>query len=84
MVRTIPSTLHRCVKFEWGRIEVTIRGELSHPIHSVNSIPITDELDEDTFHILEIMQAIRVSRASGGKIVKCSKNGCIGNVEVWL
>ncbi|KAK4713618.1 hypothetical protein R3W88_019525 [Solanum pinnatisectum] len=61
MARAVPSTLHQCVKFEWGRTEVTIHGELSHPILSVNSIPVTDELDGATFHTLEIMQVVRVN-----------------------
>ena len=84
MARAVSFTLHQCVKFEWGRTEVTIHGELSPPIPFANSIPTSGELERATFHILEIMQAIRVSRANGGKIVKCSKNDCIGNVEVWL
>ncbi|KAH0720400.1 hypothetical protein KY284_005430 [Solanum tuberosum] len=61
MARAVPSTLHQCVKFEWGRTKVTIHRELSHPILSVNSIPVADELDGATFHTLEIMQAIKVS-----------------------
>ncbi|KAG5595598.1 hypothetical protein H5410_036830 [Solanum commersonii] len=46
------------------RAKVTIHGELSHPIHSINSIPVTDELDGTTFHTLEIMQAIRVNEGA--------------------
>ncbi|XP_049400009.1 uncharacterized protein LOC125864121 [Solanum stenotomum] len=72
MVRAVPSTLHQCVKFEWGHTEVTIHGELSHPIHSVNSIPITDELDGATFHTLEIMQAIRVNEGAEPEETKLS------------
>ncbi|KAG5570823.1 hypothetical protein H5410_060589 [Solanum commersonii] len=34
---------------------------LSHPILSVNSILVTDELDGATFHTLEIMQVVRVN-----------------------
>uniref|UniRef100_A0A0V0H2I2 Putative ovule protein n=1 Tax=Solanum chacoense TaxID=4108 RepID=A0A0V0H2I2_SOLCH len=71
MARAVPSTLHQCVKFEWGHTEVTIHGELSHPIHSVNSIPVTDELDGATFHTLEIMQAIRVNEGAEPKIPSC-------------
>ncbi|KAG5580219.1 hypothetical protein H5410_050846 [Solanum commersonii] len=37
------------------------RAGANHPIHSINSIPVTDELDEATFHTLEIMQAVRVN-----------------------
>ncbi|KAG5581202.1 hypothetical protein H5410_051829 [Solanum commersonii] len=43
-----------------GRTAVTIHGELSHPILSVNYIPVADELDGATFQTLETMQAIRV------------------------
>ncbi|KAG5614982.1 hypothetical protein H5410_014806 [Solanum commersonii] len=42
------------------REEFTIHGELSHPILSVNSISMADELDRATFHTVEIMQAVRV------------------------
>ncbi|XP_049358814.1 uncharacterized protein LOC125823480 [Solanum verrucosum] len=72
MARAVPSTLHQCVKFEWGHTEVTIHGELSHPIHSVNSIPVTDELDGATFHTLEIMQAIRVNEGAEPEDTKLS------------
>ncbi|KAK4729788.1 hypothetical protein R3W88_022776 [Solanum pinnatisectum] len=64
MARSVPSTLHQCVKFEWGRIEVTILGELSHPIIYLNSIQVTDELDGATFHTLEMMQVVRVNEES--------------------
>ncbi|KAH0764884.1 hypothetical protein KY285_000755 [Solanum tuberosum] len=64
MARAVPSTLHQCVKFEWGCTEVTIYRELRHPIHYVNSIPVTDELDGATFHTLEIMQAINVNEGT--------------------
>ena len=60
MARVVPSTLHQYVMFEWGRTYVTIHGELSHPILSINSIRVTDELDIVTFHTLEIMQVVRV------------------------
>ncbi|XP_055803394.1 uncharacterized protein LOC129872427 [Solanum dulcamara] len=60
MAKAVPSTLHQCVKFEWGHAEVTVHGELNHPIYSVNSVPVTEELDGATFYNLEIMQAVRV------------------------
>ncbi|XP_049375476.1 uncharacterized protein LOC125840547 [Solanum verrucosum] len=72
MARAVPSTLHQCVKCEWGHTETTIHGELSHPIHSVNSTPITDELDEATFQTLEIMQAIRVNEGAEPEDTKLS------------
>ena len=59
MERAVPSTLHQCVKFEWGRTEVTIHGELSPPIPFANSIPTSGELERATFHTSEIMQAIK-------------------------
>ncbi|KAG5571605.1 hypothetical protein H5410_061371 [Solanum commersonii] len=40
--------------------EYDTKAELRHPILSVNSIPVANELDRATFHTLEIMQAIRV------------------------
>lgn len=73
MARAVSFTLHRCVKFEWGRTEVTTHGELSHPIHSVNSIPITDELDGAPFHNLEIMQSIRAKEEGESTDAKLSK-----------
>ncbi|KAG5605627.1 hypothetical protein H5410_027119 [Solanum commersonii] len=54
------------------RTEVTLHGELSHPIHSVNSIPVTDELDRGTFHTLKIMQAIRVNEEAEPEDTKLS------------
>ncbi|KAG5571811.1 hypothetical protein H5410_061577 [Solanum commersonii] len=47
--------------YQAGAKEVTIHGELNHPIHSVNLIPVTNELDGATFHTLEIMQVVRVN-----------------------
>ncbi|XP_049405282.1 uncharacterized protein LOC125868753 [Solanum stenotomum] len=72
MAKAVPSTLHKYVKFEWGRTEVTVHEELSHPIQSVNSIPVTNELDGATFHTLEIMQAIRVNEGAEPKDTKLS------------
>ncbi|KAG5600628.1 hypothetical protein H5410_031998 [Solanum commersonii] len=54
------------------RKEVTIHGELSHPIHYVNSIPVTDELDGAIFHTLEILQAIRVNKEAKASNTKLS------------
>ncbi|KAG5595061.1 hypothetical protein H5410_036293, partial [Solanum commersonii] len=54
------------------RAKVTIHEELSHPIHSVNSIPVTDELDGATFHTLEIMQAIKVNEGAEPEDTKLS------------
>ncbi|XP_055831000.1 uncharacterized protein LOC129900049 [Solanum dulcamara] len=62
MAKAVPSTLHQCVKFEWSHAEVTVHGELNHPIYSVNSVLVTEELDGATFHTLEIMQAVRVDK----------------------
>ncbi|KAG5572254.1 hypothetical protein H5410_062020 [Solanum commersonii] len=56
----------------WDRTEVIVHGELSHPIHSINSIPVTDELDGATFHTLEIMQAIRVNEEAEPEDTKLS------------
>uniref|UniRef100_M1DM39 Gag/pol polyprotein n=1 Tax=Solanum tuberosum TaxID=4113 RepID=M1DM39_SOLTU len=72
MARAVPSTFHQCVMFEWGRTEVTIYGELSHPIISVNSIPVTDELDGTTFHTLEIMKVVRVNEEAEPEDIKLS------------
>ncbi|XP_049410414.1 uncharacterized protein LOC125873545 [Solanum stenotomum] len=72
MARAVPSTLHQCVKFEWGHREVTIHGEGNHPIYSVNSIPVIDELGGATFHTLEIMQAIRVNEGAEPEDTKLS------------
>ena len=73
MIGEVRSTLHQCVKFEWGRTEVTIHGELSHPIHSINSILSIDKLDEATFHNLEIMQSIRAKEEGESTDAKLSK-----------
>ncbi|XP_049382921.1 uncharacterized protein LOC125847297 [Solanum stenotomum] len=78
MEKAVSSTLHQCVKFEWGRTEVFIHRELSHPILSVNSIPVADELDGATFHTLEIMPAIRVGEEAEAEMLKYGyqpKNG---------
>ena len=72
MARAVPSTLHQCVKFEWGNTEVTIHGELSHPIYSVNTVPLTGELDGATFHTLEIMQAAKIDEKVESFDVKLS------------
>ncbi|XP_055803488.1 uncharacterized protein LOC129872554 [Solanum dulcamara] len=72
VAKTVPSTLHQCVKFEWGHVEVTIHGELNHPIYSVNFIPVTEELDGAAFHTLEIMQAVRVDEKLESVGVKLS------------
>ncbi|KAM3398555.1 hypothetical protein P3S68_002071 [Capsicum galapagoense] len=49
------------MKFEWGHTEVTVQGELNHPIYSVNSVSVTEELDGATFHTLEIIQAAKIN-----------------------
>ncbi|KAG5616370.1 hypothetical protein H5410_016194 [Solanum commersonii] len=56
------------------RVVVTtlIAREPDHPIHSVNSIPIIDELNEATFHTVEIMQAIRVNEEAEAGNTKLS------------
>lgn len=59
MIGEVRSTLHQCVKFEWGHTEVTIHGELTPPIPFANSIPTSGELERATFHTSEIMQAIK-------------------------
>lgn len=76
MVKVIPSTLHQCIKFECGRIEVTFHGELSHPISSASSVPVEDrvkELDGATFHTLEIMQATKVGEKMESDVPKMSR-----------
>ncbi|XP_055800430.1 uncharacterized protein LOC129869872 [Solanum dulcamara] len=72
MAKAVPSTLHQCVKFEWGHTEVTVHGELNHPIYSVNSVPVNEELDGATFHTLEIMQAVRIDEKLESVGVKLS------------
>ncbi|KAG5587965.1 hypothetical protein H5410_048399 [Solanum commersonii] len=45
-------------------VTTLIAKEPDHPIHSVNSIQVTDELDGAICHTLEIMQAIRVNEGA--------------------
>ncbi|KAG5630352.1 hypothetical protein H5410_002069 [Solanum commersonii] len=71
--RVIVTTLiARELEYDTTAVPWDYRAELSHPTHSVNSIPITDELDGATFHTLEIMQAIRVNEEAEPEDTKLS------------
>ncbi|KAG5614710.1 hypothetical protein H5410_014534 [Solanum commersonii] len=59
-------------KSEYDTKAVTIHGELCHPIHSANSIPVTNEFDGDTFHTFEIIQVVRLNEEAKPEDTKLS------------
>ncbi|XP_059274711.1 uncharacterized protein LOC132029481 [Lycium ferocissimum] len=75
MAGAVPSTLHQCLKFEWGWEQIVVQGELGHPVYSERSIPVIEEmgeLDGATFHAVEIMQAVKICEMAGSDEMKMS------------
>ncbi|XP_060216873.1 uncharacterized protein LOC132644302 [Lycium barbarum] len=75
MAVAVPSTLHQCLKFEWGLEQIVVQGELGHPVYSERSILIIEEmgeLDGATFHAVEIMQEVRIDEMAGSNEMKMS------------
>ncbi|XP_060178420.1 uncharacterized protein LOC132608695 [Lycium barbarum] len=73
MAGAVPSSLHQCLKFEWGWEQIVVQGELSHTVYSERSIPVIEEmgeLDGSTFHAVEIMQAVKIGEMAGSDEIK--------------
>ncbi|XP_075077131.1 uncharacterized protein LOC107803507 [Nicotiana tabacum] len=59
MVGVVPSTLHQCIKFEWGCQEIVVHGEWGHSAYLEYDVPFIEGLDGVAFHAVEIMQTTK-------------------------
>ncbi|OIT38607.1 hypothetical protein A4A49_51672 [Nicotiana attenuata] len=56
----VPSTLHECMKFEWGCQGIVIHGEWSQSAYLEHAVPFIKTLDDVAFHAIDIMQTIEI------------------------